>query len=275
MAASGQILAPERNDPETLFSQITNSSVVIPRYPPAKPIATLRFLRSSCAKFPIRRAPKILRTPYEPKQANSQRLSACGKIRDGVLEISSTLSATLQHLPIVPNPLSQWTGETIGLASRVIGRALWGRIGSFVGRIANGVELVYRKGHWRSHLLGFFGKSEQNRKRLIAKPAKLAFDAGKSQRAVFPAVSQASETMDSAFGDFNDDGGFSVTRRASKLVQSLALPSTSATANGLAALNSYEQNHDFDEPQGNFQISFSSITSIDSQSSYRIGSVRV
>jgi len=118
-------------------------------------------------------------------------------------------------------------------------------------------------------------RTEQNRKRLIAKPAKLAFDAGKSQQAVFPAVSQASETMEFAFGDFNDDGGFSVTRRASKLVQSLALPSTSATANGLAALNSYEQNHDFDEPQGNFQISFSSITSIDSQSSYRIGSVRV
>jgi hypothetical protein len=51
-------------------------------------------------------------------------------------------------------------------------------------------------------------RTEQNRKRLIAKPAKLAFDAGKIQRAVFPAVSQASETMESAFGDFNDEGGF-------------------------------------------------------------------
>src|SRR4029077_6073688 len=38
-------------------------------------------------------------------------------------------------------------------------------------------------------------RTEQNRKRLIAKPAKLAFDSRKSQRAACSAVFQALETM--------------------------------------------------------------------------------
>jgi hypothetical protein len=120
----------------------------------------------------------------------------------------------LQHLPIVATLYRNKTGETIGLASRVIGGALWGRIGGFVAGIANGVVNWFTGKDIGDHIYSaFFGKSGNSGKdRTIAKPAKLAFDAGKSQRAVFSAVSETSKTMESAFGDFNDDGGFSVTR---------------------------------------------------------------
>jgi hypothetical protein len=71
------------------------------------------------------------------------------------------------------------------------------------------------------------------------------------------AMFEASETMKSAFGDFDDDGGFSVARRASTVVQSLALRSTSSAApTALAALNSFEQNIDLDESKEPFRFRF-------------------
>ena len=63
--------------------------------------------------------------------------------------------------------------------------------------------------------------------------------------------------MKSAFGDFDDEGGFSVAERASKVAQLLALRSTSsATLAALSALNSYEQNVDLDESKEPFRFRF-------------------
>ena len=72
-----------------------------------------------------------------------------------------------------------------------------------------------------------------------------------------PAMFETSETVTSAFGDFDDDGGFSVARRASKVDQSLALRSTSyATPAAVAALNSYDQDIDLDESKQPFRFRF-------------------
>jgi hypothetical protein len=67
------------------------------------------------------------------------------------------------------------------------------------------------------------------------------------------AMFEASDAMESAFGDFDDDGGFFVAGRASRAAQSLALRSTST---GLAALNSYGQNIDLDESKEPFRFRF-------------------
>lgn len=45
----------------------------------------------------------------------------------------------LQHIPIVATVYRNFTGDQIGAAPRVIGGALWGRIGGFVTGLANAV----------------------------------------------------------------------------------------------------------------------------------------
>ncbi|HVO95740.1 MAG TPA: hypothetical protein VMT22_22985 [Terriglobales bacterium] len=45
----------------------------------------------------------------------------------------------LQHLPIVATLYRNWTGDQIGMAPRVIGGALWGRLGGFVTGLINAV----------------------------------------------------------------------------------------------------------------------------------------
>ena len=45
----------------------------------------------------------------------------------------------LQHLPIIATIYRNRTGDTLGFASRVIGGALWGRIGGFATGAINGV----------------------------------------------------------------------------------------------------------------------------------------
>jgi hypothetical protein len=45
----------------------------------------------------------------------------------------------LQHLPVIATIYRNRTGDTLGFASRVIGGALWGRIGGFVSGAVNGV----------------------------------------------------------------------------------------------------------------------------------------
>ncbi|MET0502970.1 MAG: hypothetical protein ABW172_15725 [Candidatus Binatia bacterium] len=70
-------------------------------------------------------------------------------------------------------------------------------------------------------------------------------------------LADASETRESPFGDFNDDGGFYFTGRSAKLAESLASRSVSSAAfDALAALSSYEENVDLDESKGSFRFRF-------------------
>jgi hypothetical protein len=43
----------------------------------------------------------------------------------------------LQHIPIVATIYRKFSGDQIGAASRIIGGALWGRVGGFVAGVAN------------------------------------------------------------------------------------------------------------------------------------------
>jgi hypothetical protein len=66
----------------------------------------------------------------------------------------------LQHIPIVETIYRNKTGATIGLASRVLGGALWSRIGGFVVSIVNGVVDWFAGKDIGDHIYSaFFGKS--------------------------------------------------------------------------------------------------------------------
>ena len=150
----------------------------------------------------------------------------------------------LQHLPIIATIYRNRTGDSIGFAPRVLGGALWGRIGGFVTGLVNGVvERLTGKDIGDHIYAAFFGRSVQSKgDQMAAKSVESPPD---------------SPMFDSAFGDFDDDGGFFVAGRTAKRVASLALQSTPLVSPDLAAaLNSYERNIGLDESDEPFRFRF-------------------
>ena len=67
----------------------------------------------------------------------------------------------LQHLPIVATLYRNMTGDRLGMAPRVIGGALWGRIGGFVAGLVNSVVEWFTGKDIGDHIYAFlFGKPE-------------------------------------------------------------------------------------------------------------------
>ena len=65
----------------------------------------------------------------------------------------------LHHIPIVATIYRNMTGDNIGMAPRVIGGALWGRIGGFVSGIVNAVVTWFTGKDIGDHIYGaLFGK---------------------------------------------------------------------------------------------------------------------
>ena len=67
----------------------------------------------------------------------------------------------LQHLPIVATFYRNWTGDQIGMAPRVIGGALWGRIGGMVSGIVNSLVEAFSGKDVGDHIYAaIFGEPE-------------------------------------------------------------------------------------------------------------------
>jgi NAD(P)-dependent dehydrogenase (short-subunit alcohol dehydrogenase family) len=67
----------------------------------------------------------------------------------------------LQHLPIVATVYRNMTGDRLGIAPRVIGGALWGRIGGLVAGLVNSVVEWFTGKDIGDHIYAFFfGKPE-------------------------------------------------------------------------------------------------------------------
>ncbi|MDZ4342521.1 MAG: hypothetical protein U1E51_08835 [Candidatus Binatia bacterium] len=65
----------------------------------------------------------------------------------------------LHHVPIVATLYRNMTGDNIGMAPRVIGGALWGRIGGFVSGVVNSVVSWFTGKDIGDHIYGaLFGK---------------------------------------------------------------------------------------------------------------------
>jgi hypothetical protein len=62
----------------------------------------------------------------------------------------------LQHLPIVATIYRNMTGDRLGMAPRVIGGALWGRIGGFVAGVVNSLVEWFTGKDIGDHIYAFF-----------------------------------------------------------------------------------------------------------------------
>ena len=142
---------------------------------------------------------------------------------------------------------------------RVIGGALWGRIGGFATGAINGVvDWITGKDIGDHIYSAFFGNSGELKKgKMVANSAEPPPNSTMIHSKASPGIFETSESWTSAFGDFDDDGGFSVAGGLRRWTQSLALRSTSsATPAAVAALNSYDQNIDLDESKQPFRFRF-------------------
>src|SRR4029079_18865002 len=110
----------------------------------------------------------------------------------------------LQHLPIVATLYRKMTDDKIGLAPRVIGGALWGRIGGLVSGLINaGSEWLTGKDVGDHVYTALFGPhSDSGTQTRVAKPAR----AGETTESTVGGIIAQAQ---SSFPGFNDDGGFS------------------------------------------------------------------
>jgi hypothetical protein len=76
----------------------------------------------------------------------------------------------LQHIPIVATLYRHMTGDAIGAAPRVIGGALWGRLGGFISGVLNAVVDWFTGKDIGDHIYAalFGDKTETNENTLIA-----------------------------------------------------------------------------------------------------------
>jgi len=108
-----------------------------------------------------------------PKVKTDRPLKLWEKEQFGFRDVVDIINP-LQHLPIVATVYRQMTGDKIGLAPRVIGGAIWGRIGGFVSGLINAVVDWFTGkdigDHIYSALFGTPGDSES--KTTVAQSAK-------------------------------------------------------------------------------------------------------
>lgn len=78
----------------------------------------------------------------------------------------------LQHIPIVATIYRNLSGDQIGMAPRVIGGALWGRIGGFVAGVINSVVEWFTGKDIGDHIYSaIWGKADGNAVAQAPKPA--------------------------------------------------------------------------------------------------------
>jgi hypothetical protein len=68
------------------------------------------------------------------------------------------------------------TGDRLGMAPRVIGGALWGRIGGFVAGLVNSVVEWFTGKDIGDHIYAFFSVSRKPQRTMLELPARLALD---------------------------------------------------------------------------------------------------
>ena len=162
----------------------------------------------------------------------------------------------LQHIPIVATIYRHMTGDKIGFAPRVIGGAVWGRIGGFVSGAVNGIVDWFTGKDIGDYIYGaLFGTPDESSNNVRFAQSKSSFERSGIQTAIPATTQPMPEQVKSSFGPFNDDGGFALGAGALKEV-AVAQQEPFVDPVIIAALNSYAQNVDLDESKQPFRFRF-------------------
>jgi hypothetical protein len=156
----------------------------------------------------------------------------------------------LQHLPIVATIYRKMTDDKIGFAPRIIGGALWGRVGGFVSGLINAASEWFTGKDIGDHLYAaVLGQHDNNaQSRVVSVPSTGTANHINERPAML--IEQAQ----SSFPGFNDDGGFSPERGVAEKFASSDIPPVVHAA--AAIVNSYAHNSDLLESKEPFRLRF-------------------
>jgi hypothetical protein len=193
--------------------------------------------------------PTLMTTGTAPPKSPSDRPFSLWQKQDfGFGDIVDIINP-LQHLPIVATIYRNMTGDKIGFAPRVIGGAIWGRLGGFVSGVVNAViEFVTGKDVGDHIFNAVFGPPVDRENAVAMAPSvKPVNEMKASKSATDQPVLESSEQMSSwqnsfAFEDpFAELTGHLAIPSVNQAVQS-ARPATSIVPAKLSALDSYGRN---------------------------------
>jgi len=192
--------------------------------------------------------PAVSSGPVPPKAASDEPFTLWEKQKFGFGDIVDIINP-LQHLPIVATIYRNMTGDKIGFAPRIIGGAIWGRLGGFVSGVVNAVvEFVTGKDVGDHIFNAVFGPPAETGNAVAMAPSVQPVNEMKaSKSATDQPVLESSEQMASwqnsfAFEDpFAELTGHLAIPSVNQAVQS-ARPATSMVPAKLSALGSYGRN---------------------------------
>jgi len=145
----------------------------------------------------------------------------------------------LQHIPVVATIYRNMSGDQIGAAPRIIGGALWGRLGGFVSGVVNAVVDWFTGKDIGDHIYAaLFGKGDDSAPSPVvaqpAKPEKIRVEKAAAHEAI-PQNSFADEAHYShLLGRYTDDPPAETPQVAQSQAPAAPL--------GISAVNSYSQN---------------------------------
>ena len=154
----------------------------------------------------------------------------------------------LQHLPVVATIYRNMTGDKIGFVPRIIGGALWGRIGGFVSAVINGVVEFVTGRDVGDHIFdAVFGPPTETGSTVAKAPSVSHVDATTAAESLVNSSEQAATWQNSfALDDpFTELTGHLAVPSTDETVQS-AKPGTTIIPAKLSALGSYGRNATFD-----------------------------
>ena len=159
----------------------------------------------------------------------------------------------LQHVPIVATLYRNMSGDKIGAASRVIGGALWGRIGGLVSGVVNVVVDWFTGKDVGDHIYtALFGNTgPSSNATIVAQPSKLE-KLPNDQAAVQQAPPENSFADEGRYSEFL---GRYKDAPASPTAQ-VAQPQTPGTPTHISAVSSYEQNAAVNPPMVDSKFRF-------------------
>jgi hypothetical protein len=159
----------------------------------------------------------------------------------------------LQHMPVVATIYRNMTGDKIGFVPRIIGGAIWGRIGGFVSAVINGVVEFVTGRDVGDHIFdAVFGPPAEAGNAVATAPSvPHAYEATAAESTAADSLPESSEPAASWQNSFALDDPFAeltghlAVPSADQAVQS-ARPATAIIPAKLSALGSYGSNAIFD-----------------------------
>ena len=162
----------------------------------------------------------------------------------------------LQHIPIVATIYRNKSGDLIGMAPRVIGGALWGRMGGLISGVINATVDWFTGKDVGDHIYSalFETPSKSVGDSDIAQSTDSTSKVAQIYDAMVAKFSNSSEDVTSSFGAFDDDGGIALGSSVKET--GLAKDDHFPVPVTVVAANSYATNSGLDEREEPFRFRF-------------------